>query len=173
MWYSQKLNGLGATCITAGSAQPSTEFLALTNTTMGKTVGQAVLHSYNLRAVGSETKEELLNRIVAVYLQWTWQPVWSSREDVSIKEIESDPCFEKAVAQVSPLSTARNLGPGPKPDGRQNWLQMYWPWIVGGVALVVVGGALMRSRKRRAPVIGLPILPTSMTARALPAPLEM
>jgi hypothetical protein len=107
-------------------------------------------------------EEALLDRIVAVYLQWTWVPKWNSRQNISAQEIVQDPCLGMAVQTVAPMTQDK----GPNTPVTIDWLK--WA-LIGGA--VLAGGFLVYklAKKKKKGALSTLSAPSSMPL-ALPAP---
>jgi phosphotransferase system glucose/maltose/N-acetylglucosamine-specific IIC component len=203
-----------ATCLTAGSGEPSAFYIGLINTPMGRAVRQAVISRFDVRYAGmasrltdeqlfinymgigktwvgaadappelvrlfkagqltkeqimntsffknyakpttgapsSLSKDEILDKIVAVYLQWTWVQVWNNRDNVSPEEIMADECLEKAVFTVAPASVDVT---GPR-GAVQDLSFGVWPWVVGGLLVAGIAVYFIAKKKKPASALGL------------------
>jgi hypothetical protein len=107
-------------------------------------------------------EEALLDRIVAVYLQWTWVPKWNSRQTIRPEEIIQDPCLGMAVQTVAPMTTDK----GPQSPVSTDWLK----WALIGGAVLVGGFLVYKLAKKRRGSKTPALLAGPSVPLALPAP---
>ena len=106
-WYDRAISAFSRT-------EPSAKARANRNHTLQTSARTAATQLYNLRTVGGESQESLLDRIAGVYFDHRFG-TWAS--GATLEQVKNDPTFHDVVRLVSPMSSLKAAAKTPaKPD---------------------------------------------------------